>query len=294
VWVGGLTVLALLMVRWFTLRQRVAERVFAIGEDPASVPHEDEQTFLARWLFDSGFRQPNAVAVFTAATLLCALIAGVVLVALHSFGVVASLSAVAISMPGGVGEVLLPMIYLLPWLFAALLIAIPALVVRAVRRRRVIQIKHDLPLTLELLATLAEAGLGLDAAIDRILQSVPPNRILPKEFRAFQRDNLAGRPRVESLRWLGRRVAVSWFSIFISAVVQAEQIGASLADVLRIQAYDLRQRRKEEALALAASTPVKLILPMVICFMPGIFLAALGPMLYEVFQSLDNFTQSLR
>ena len=150
------------------------------------------------------------------------------------------------------------------------------------------EVEQDLPIVLELLATLAEAGLGFDAAIDRVLASLPPRRVLAQELRAFERDNLAGRPRIESLRWLGRRVAVSWFSVFISAVVQADQIGAGLADVLKIQANDLRQRRKEQALALASSAPVKLLVPLILCFMPGILTAALGPTLFEVFRTLDS------
>ncbi len=96
------------------------------------------------------------------------------------------------------------------------------------------------------------------------------------------------------MRWLDRRVAVTWFSIFISAVVQAEQIGAGLAEVLKIQAEDFRQRRREQALALAMSTPVKLLFPLIVCYMPGIFTAAMGPTYFELIKFLDSLVVSIK
>ena len=66
-----------------------------------------------------------------------------------------------------------------------------------------------------------------------------------QEFRTFQAEVLAGRPRVECLRRIARRLDVTSVTIFISALVQAEQIGSGMAEVLRSQADDLRQRRRE-------------------------------------------------
>ena len=245
-------------------------------------------------MFLAGFREPQAPSLFIAASLLSLLVGLAFVLVIRAAGTVEQLTMLASSIPGGVGEVFLPLVYASPWLTLIIAASLPALVVRARRRRRVQQVEQDLPMVLDLLATLAEAGLGLDGAIDRVLASIPAERALPQELRAFQRDNLAGRPRVLALRLLGRRVAVPWFSMFVSAVVQAEQIGAGLSEVLKVQAEDLRQRRKEQALAFAMATPVKLLLPMIVCFMPGIFLAALGPVFFEIFQFLDNFTQAAR
>lgn len=77
-------------------------------------------------------------------------------------------------------------------------------------------------------------------------------------------------------------------SIFVSAIVQAEQVGAGIAQVLRQQANDLRDRRREDAMAMAMSLPVKRLFPLVICFLPGIFVAALGPTAYQFFQHIDT------
>ena len=109
---------------------------------------------------------------------------------------------------------------------------------------------------------------------------------LPKLF--DETPILIGSPRVGSLRRLARRADVAPLTVFISAVVQAEQVGASVAGVLRRQADDLRLRRRERALAVAATLPVKLLFPLVICFLPAIFTFTLGPTFYQFFQFVDS------
>ena len=86
-----------------------------------------------------------------------------------------------------------------------------------------------------------------------------------------------------------RRIEVPSLSVFISAVVQAEQVGAGIASVLRRQADDLRSRRREDAMAMAMTLPLKQVFPMVICFMPGIFVITLGPTLMEFLRFADSF-----
>ena len=154
---------------------------------------------------------------------------------------------------------------------------------------RVEQVEQDLPISLELLATLSEAGLGFDAALARVLESVMESRPLAREFRSYQADLLAGRARVEALRRLSRRLEVSSVTILVSALVQAEQLGSGIAQTLRRQADDLRERRRERANAFAMALPVKRMFPLVICFMPGIFVWTLGPFFVQLFQFADTF-----
>jgi len=75
-------------------------------------------------------------------------------------------------------------------------------------------------------------------------------------------------------------------------LVQAEQVGSGISEVLRRQADDLRNRRRERALALANALPVKLLFPLVICFLPGLFVATLGPTFYQFFQFADAVIQN--
>jgi tight adherence protein C len=183
--------------------------------------------------------------------------------------------------PGAVGEVFWVPLVLGPWIILTIVVCLPWLVVRASRRRIVTEVERDLPLVLELLATLGESGLGFDAALARVVAAQPPERPLTAEFRTFQRETLTGRSRVDALRRLARRLDVPTMTIFISAVVQAEQIGSGVADVLRSQAEDVRDRRRDRALNLAQSLPVKLLFPLVICFLPAIFVVTLGPIMLQ-------------
>jgi tight adherence protein C len=99
---------------------------------------------------------------------------------------------------------------------------------------------------------------------------------------------------VESLRRVARRVEVSSVTILVSALVQAEQLGSGITQALRRQADDLRDRRRERANAFAMALPVKRMFPLVICFMPGIFIWTLGPALTRLFQVADTFMRIRR
>jgi len=196
--------------------------------------------------------------------------------------------------PGGIGDLARVTVSLANWIVFVLIAAVPILVVRARRRRRVEQIEQDLPLFLELLATLAEAGLGLEAALARIRDSENANRPLDMEFRLYQRDTLAGTSRVEALRHLVRRAEVNSLTVFVSALIQAEQIGASLAQTLRRQADDLRDRRKMKALLQSQALSVKLVFPLVVCFLPGIFVSTLGPVINQMIKVADSVLRNVR
>ena len=115
------------------------------------------------------------------------------------------------------------------------------------------------------------------------------DRPLAREFRTYQSDLLAGRTRVESLRRLARRLDVSSVTILVSALVQAEQLGSGISEALRRQADDLRDRRRERANAFAMALSVKRMIPLVVCFMPGIFVWTVGPALTRLFQLADTF-----
>jgi tight adherence protein C len=89
-------------------------------------------------------------------------------------------------------------------------------------------------------------------------------------------------------------VEVPWFGIFISAIAQAEQLGSGLAEILRIQAEDLRQRRRERAMAFAMTIPIKLLFPLVVCFLPAIFVFSIGPAFYQIAQTIDTLLAPYR
>jgi pilus assembly protein TadC len=291
-WLVALGLFVLGVRRLFSRRQ-IERRVFATPEATSGSHREsyEDRGWLGRWLYLAGYRSRFASGSFIVLTLAATLLGLGLALILWSTGVIPRILDTLAAFPGGVGDILLPLIYLAPWLLAVALACLPWLFVRQVRRKRVERIEQDLPLTLELLAMLGESGLGFDAALDRVLQSQNPDRPLVRELRGFQLDTLAGRPRVECFRRLARRTEIAALNIFVSALVQAEQVGAGVAAVLRRQADDLRDRRREDAMALAMAMPVKRLFPMMICFLPGIFVATLGPTFYQFFQYAETIVQ---
>ncbi len=270
------------------INQRLAES--NSPEQDSSVSREDllEKGRVSIWLFRAGFRRPEALAIYYAATFVLGFLGLGLRFQLSRQGIFIVASEMVSSIPGGVGNVLIPFVLGTPWFLFAVLMLIPTLIVRSARRNRVKKIEQELPLLLDLLTTLAQAGIGFDSALDKILSVQKQSQPLVQELRLFQYDNLAGRSRVESLRRLMRRVHVPMFSAFISAIVQAEQTGTGMGATLKTQSAEMRSRRREKASAAALSVPTMLVLPMVLGFLPGIFIILLGPMLFEVFGVLDQ------
>jgi tight adherence protein C len=295
VMLGGFAFVAVVVIaaRTLVVRQRGRDRLYA--ETPASVEPEQtepEPDFLTNWLGVAGFRSAGAVNVFLALTAL-ALVAGLMVpFVFRVAGTTDRLLRGLVVIPGGVGDLFLPVVHAGPWFLFVIIAGLPWLFVRRARRWRVQLFEQDLTIYLELFATLSEAGLGFDAALERILRSQPPGRPLADEFRTFQVELLAGRPRVHCLRRLARRVDLTTLTAFVSALVQAEQVGGGVASVLRRQADDLRDRRREQFLAQAMTLPVKLAFPLIICFMPGLFIFTLGPVFYQFFQFADGLMRN--
>jgi tight adherence protein C len=283
--VAAAIVLAQRLAADWRVRRRALMRTYTGSGTPAPGGLESlaRDTLLAQWLARAGYRRANAPAVFLSVTAALA-VGGFVLSQVYSRLLFLPLARAVENVPGSAGEMLLLVLQGGPWIVFALATLTPTLVVRAVRAARVQTIEQDLPLALELLATMAEAGLGFDAAIAKIVRAQDARRPLMAELTNFQHDMLAGMSRIQALRHLARRVHLPSLTGFTSALIQAEQVGASMAETLQHQATDLRQRRREQALLQAQALPVKLVFPLVICFLPGIFVSTLAPVLYQMIQ----------
>jgi tight adherence protein C len=283
-----LMIAATVAVRTLARRTAIRRAAGLIAIPDHSNPINDEnQGRLARWLHRAGYRAPAASAQFVLATAGCSTAGLLIGLALDRLGVIGEMVTALAAVPGSVGEVLGYIALASPYILFTIAAAAPWMVVRAARRERIESIEQDLPSTLELLATLAEAGLGLDSAIARVTESRSKPRPLSQEFEIYQRDLLGGINRFQALRLLATRAEVTSVSIFVSALVQAEQVGSSLAETLRSQADDLRDRRKLQALVRAQALPVKLTFPLIACFLPGIFFVVLGPVLYQLVDVVD-------
>lgn len=291
---------ATLLASRFWLRQQLWRRLAETEEQEAEEEGEEallrrlaieplaNRSWLAVWLYRAGFRGPLAVPFFLTTTAVAVAFAVLMLWVVIGQGWIDLAREALLSIPAGVGNVMVPFALAAPWLVAVVIGLIPTLIVRSIRRQRVAAIEVDLPLFLDLLNALSQAGIGFDAALARILSVQSDDRPLVQEFRSFQSDALAGRSRIESLRRLMTAVSLPVFTSFLSALIQAEQSGAGLAATLQSQAKEIRQRRRERATLAAMAIPNKLAFPLVIGFLPGIFVVLLGPMFTDAFQMIEQ------
>lgn len=288
-----LIAIVVFVVRLFIYRERTLARWNDEQSDGItnSLESTSPRGWLSAWLYLAGYRNPFAVPIFIIATLAFGLFGFGAAVLFVMSGTQRLMEETVVLVPGGVGETFLPVVWVSPWLIAIMLVCLPLTVVRSARRKRVQLLEQDLPLAMELMATLSEAGLGFDSALIRILKTRLAGRPLAEEFRMYQADLLAGRQRVESLRRLSSRIRIGSISILVSALVQAEQMGMGISKVLRNQADDVRARRRERAIAFANALPVKRLFPLVICFLPGLFVWTLGPAFVQLFKLTETFTR---
>lgn len=140
-------------------------------------------------------------------------------------------------------------------------------------RRKEIQLA--LPDAMDLLTIAVEAGLGLDAAITRVTDKF--HNALADEFAQVLSEVRLGRPRLEALDDMGRRTGVEDLHNFCQAVIQSEQMGVGVARILRLQSDEMRRKRRQRAQEQAAQASLKMLLPMVGCIFPTLWIVLLGP-----------------
>jgi len=145
-------------------------------------------------------------------------------------------------------------------------------------------IQLALPDTLDLLTIAVEAGLGFDAAISRVVASIPGP--LSDELYRMLQELKIGVPRPNALRNLSSRSEVEDLDSFITAIAQADTFGIGIGKVLRVQAHQLRQKRSQTAEERAAKTPVKLLFPLLICIFPALFVVLVGPAAINIMDSV--------
>lgn len=144
----------------------------------------------------------------------------------------------------------------------------------------------SLPDGFDLVTICVEAGLGLDAAFQRVSEKV--SGPFAEEIRGMLREVGMGKPRREALMDMAERTGVPELRSFASAVIQAEQLGTSLASVLRVQAQQLRVRRRQKAEELARRAPVKMVFPLVLFLIPSLFIVILGPVAVNVIRAFED------
>lgn len=153
---------------------------------------------------------------------------------------------------------------------------LPDMYLRQLIRKRHQEIQRVMPDGLDLLCVSVQAGLGFDAALARLCEK--SDNELTREFNRMLQEIRVGRPRREALKEVVARTQVPDLSNFISAIIQADQLGVSITQVLAVQAEQMRTVRRQRAEELAAQAPLKMLFPMLLFIFPALCIVILGPM----------------
>ncbi|ABS28142.1 type II secretion system F family protein [Anaeromyxobacter sp. Fw109-5] len=296
---GGLVVLAVASIgaaaRSFRAAADPAVRRLREGSDPHSVPlaavvagerleaatheasrrgaattDEDAESRLRRQLVWAGFRSMRAPKLFVGAK------------AVLSFGLLLGFLAVnaarAEPVPFALGIAV--------WLAGAGFF-LPNLWLSSRIANRLRQIDRALPDALDLLVTCVEAGLGLDAALQRVSGEIALAwPLLSSELRLTFLEVRAGIPRMDGFRRLAARTGSPELRALAATLTQTELFGTSIASALRVQAEGIRIRRMQRAEERAAYVAVKMTLPLILCILPSLFAVIIGPAAINIMKTL--------
>jgi len=165
---------------------------------------------------------------------------------------------------------------------AGLLFFLPDYWVLSTRDKRQAGMQAKVADTIDQLTICVEAGLGFDAALARVAATT--DGPLTDELRHTISDIQAGVPRGQALRALGDRAQIVEIRQLVTALIQAQKHGVPIAETLRIQAAEMRVKRKQRTEEKAAKLTVKMLMPIILCFVPVFMIVTAGP----TFLSLGN------
>ncbi|HNQ01834.1 MAG TPA: type II secretion system F family protein, partial [Syntrophales bacterium] len=227
---------------------------------------------LRKRFLTAGIRHPGAPGIFWGARVLCAAL----LPALVFFG---ALVADKKLMPLHILVILL--------VFAVLGFYLPEVILDLRIRWRKEQIVRGFPDALDLLVVCVEAGMGIDAAINRVAEEIRlSSPVLSDEFRLLNLELRAGKARADALRNLGARTDVEEVRSFATLLIQTDRFGTSVAQALRVHSDAMRTQRYHKAEELAAKLPVKLMFPLILFIFPAIIVVIVGPAAIQIYQTI--------
>lgn len=160
---------------------------------------------------------------------------------------------------------------------------LPDLLLKAKIDRRQDSIRKAMPDALDLLTICVEAGLGFEAAMAKVYEKW--DNELARAFGRVIREIQLGKVRKEAMRDMAERLGITEMTSFVAAVIQSEELGVSMAQVLRIQADQMRIRRRQLAEEKAHAAPIKMLLPMGIFIFPSICIVLMTPAILILIKS---------
>jgi tight adherence protein C len=172
-------------------------------------------------------------------------------------------------------------------LLAILGLILPLILLRRSAKSRQKRIWRSMPNAIDLMTTCVEAGLSLDFALQRVAERY--KGAFSDEIHRMLREVGLGKTRREALVDMAERIDVPDITTFINSIVQAETLGTSIGQVLRVQAKQMRMKRRQRAEQMARQAPVKMVFPLVLFLMPSLFIVTIGPVVLNV---IDAFSKN--
>lgn len=243
------------------------------------MPEGERRSRVRDKMIRAGYRSPRAPIIFYAVRIVLTLLVPVI---------------VSLTLPVLLRNLSYNTILMLTAMSAAIGFLLPsAWVDRRVEQRQE-QIRNGFPDALDMLLVCVEAGLGLDAALQRMsLEIGNAHPLIEEEFAAASSEVRAGKSRTQSLRDLARRVAVDEVGAFVTILSHAERFGSSVADALRIYASEMRAKRLVRAEEKANQLPVKLSLAVGFCTVPAMIIIIMAPAIVTVTRGLGLLIRSM-
>jgi tight adherence protein C len=197
-------------------------------------------------------------------------------------GVAGVVAFVVFSFPGSVVQQTFATAMLYSLIAVAVGFFFPQLWLDEQIKKRQKEVQKAMPDALDLLTICVEAGLGFDAAMSNVAEKW--DNELSLAFARAIREIQLGKVRRDALRDMADRIDLADLTSFVAAVVQSEQLGVSMSKILRIQADQMRMRRRQLAEEKAHQAPVKMLLPMVGFIFPSIFIVLMTPAVLRIMQ----------
>ncbi len=159
----------------------------------------------------------------------------------------------------------------------------PIFWLRSKIRKRQDEIIKTLPDALDLLTIIVEAGMGFDGAMSKVGEKW--DNEISKGFTKVVQEMRLGVVRREALKNMDESMGVPDVTTLVAAIIQAEQLGVSIAKILRIQSEQMRVKRRQRAEAMANKAPIKMLFPMVFLIFPALFVILLGPAILVIMET---------
>ena len=251
--------------------ERVAKPVYKMTR-----PSNRNVRRLRRRLVKAGFASENSVSIYAVIRLVAAILIPIAVLLL----------LLAINYQRG------PQFVALIMLGAVFGLFIPSFILSRAINKRQQKISRALPDAIDLLVVCVEAGLGLNAALQRVgreLELVEP--VLSAEMAITNREIRAGKPRDEALRNLGDRTGVDDIKSLVAMLIQSDRFGTSIASSLRVFADSMRTKRRQRAEEMVSKASIKLIFPLLLFIFPALLIVLLGPAIITLYRALDQLSK---